>query len=509
MFRNYNLRPAAVAALLLASATGCEVLTQEPPFALEAEDAFSAGSLDKTAIGMYNDLQNAEFLGGRALIYSDVRSDDTNTATFFGNISTFNQQANDGTAANAWTAGYRTLYGANFFLQQIAKSGGRVTPALEEQYKGEAKFIRALVYFHLVNLYAQPYNFTSDASHLGIPLQLTAPDNPTSAFDPAQNLPRSTVKQVYEQMEKDLTDAIASLPETYATSAFQRTARATKDAARGLLSRIYLYQGKYADAAAMANDVIKGGNHALNPSPATVFTTAGFRTSESIFSVAMNTADNPNTNNAIGQHYLTRRDITVTPYARIDTLSFRAKDRRRTQLLSPATTNATNPNLNTYYPTTATALISTLKYSAGVADYVPIVRYSEVLLNRAEGLAQADAGISSEAITLLNTVRTRSLPPIPFYIGGTVTTTVGGAPVTTTYPGIVYTAASFANKQALIDAILFERRLELAFEGHRYYDLMRYKRPSSRIAYGQQKSILPIPVVDIQQNPNLVQNPGY
>ena len=64
-------------------------------------------------------------------------------------------------------------------------------------------------------------------------------------------------------------------------------------------------------------------------------------------------------------------------------------------------------------------------------------------------------------------------------------------------------------KQALIDAILFERRLELAFEGHRYYDLLRYKRNSSRMNYGDQKAIFPIPQVDIQQNPNLVQNPGY
>lgn len=479
MFRNPNRRKAAVVALLLASATGCNVLNQEPPFALERDVAFSAGSLDKSAVGMYNDLQNAEFLGGRALIYSDVRSDDTNTATFFGNISTFNQQANDGTAANAWTAGYRTLYGANFFLQEIAKNSGKVTPALEAQYIGEAKFIRALVYFHLVNLYGQPYNFTPDASHLGVPLQLTAPDV-SNAFDPSQNLARSTVKEVYTQMEKDLTDAIAGLPETYPTTAtnFERTARASKDAARTLLSRIFLYQGKYAEAAATANGVITGGRRTLSASPATPFTLASFRSPESIFSVAMSPSDNPNTNNALGQHYLVRRDIIVTPYARIDTTQFRSKDRRRTLLLNPPT-----------YPALASAIVSTLKYNAGVADYVPIARYSEVLLNRAEGLAQTDAGVSTEAVTLLNTVRRRSLPAIP------------------AYPN--FTVADFASKQALIDAILFERRLELAFEGHRYYDLMRYKRPSSRIAYGQERSILPIPVVDTQQNPNLVQNPGY
>lgn len=466
-------------ALLLATATSCDVLTQDPPTALTQDDAFAnADRISKTATGMYDQLQNAEFLGGRALIYGDVRSDDTNPAGFFGNVSTFNQLPNDGSATNAWTGGYRTLYGANFFLQEINKNTGRTTAALEAQYISEAKFIRALVYFHLVNLFAQPYGFTADASHLGVPLQLTAPDG-TTAFDPTQNLPRATVRQVYTQIEQDLTEALVSLPETYATP-FDRTGRATKDAARTLLSRVYLYQGRYADAARVAGEVITGARHTLNASPATPFTSTSYQTTESIFSVAMNSADNPNTNNALGQHYgrLRRADISVTPYARIDTTQFRSRDRRRTLLLDPSA-----------YPTSAATNIFTLKYNNASFDYVPIARYSEVLLNRAEGLAQTDAGISAEAITLLNQVRRRSLPAIA------------------AYPN--FTAANFANKQALIDAILFERRLELAFEGHRYYDLMRYKRNSSRINYGAEKAIFPIPLVDIQQNPNLVQNPGY
>ncbi|MFD2721608.1 RagB/SusD family nutrient uptake outer membrane protein [Hymenobacter monticola] len=474
-----KLRLAAFCAVLLASGTGCDVLTQDPPTALTQEDAFAnADRISKSAIGMYNGLQDLEFLGGRALIYSDIRSDDTNPAGFFGNVSTFNQLANDGTAANAWTGGYRTLYAANYFLQQIAKNPGRTTPALEAQYTGEAKFIRALVNFHLVNLFAQPYNFTTDASHLGIPIQLTAPDA-SNAFDASQNLSRGTVRQVYTQIEQDLNDAITALPETYST-AYDRTARATKDAARALLSRVYLYKGQYADAASMANTVITGGRRSLSASPAVPFTAATYSNPESIFSVAMNLSDNPNTNNAIGQHYGRQRraDISVTPYARIDTTQFRSKDRRRTLLLDPPT-----------YPATATTNIYTLKYNNGSADYVPIVRFSEVLLNRAEGLAQTDAGISADAITLLNQVRRRSLPNIP------------------AYPN--YSVASFTNKQALIDAILFERRLELAFEGHRYYDLMRYKRNSSRINYGEDKAIFPIPNVDLLQNPNLVPNPGY
>jgi hypothetical protein len=459
--------------MLLATVTSCEdVVEQTPPNALTPEEAFAnPDRIQKTATGMYDQLQNAEFLGGRALIYSDIRSDDTNPATFFGNMSTFNALANDNTVRLAWTGGYRSLYGANFFLQNIAKNPGKVSPELEAQYIGEAKFIRALIYFHLVNLFAQPYNFTADASHPGVVIQLDAPDAST-AFDATQLKPRSTVREVYAQMEADLTDAIAGLPETYASN-FDKTARATKDAARSLLSRIYLYKGQYADAARLAGEVITGARHTLAASPAVPFTLATFSNPESIFSVAMNVADNPNTNNALGQHYGRRADISVNPYASIPTSLFPADDRRRLLLLTTA--SATTP------------LIATRKYAATSADYVPIVRYAETLLNRAEGLAQTATGVSAEAITLLNQVRNRSKPD--------------------TTPS--YTVASFADKAALIEAILLERRLELAFEGHRYYDLMRYKRNSSRIAYGAERAVLPIPQVDVQQNPNLVQNPGY
>ena len=476
MIRKSNIRYAAFA-LLLASA-GCNVLDQVPPSALSDTEAFStADRIAKSAVGMYDQLQNAEFLGGRALIYSDIRSDDTNSAGFFTNVPAFSQQANDAFARDSWTGGYRTLYGANYFLQQLAKSPGVTTSALETQYVGEAKFIRALVYFHLVNLFAQPYNFTADASHLGVPIQLTAPDGAT-AFDASQNLPRASVRDVYTQIEKDLNDAITALPETYST-AFQTTGRATKDAARALLSRVYLYKGQYGDAATMAGNVISGGRHALQTLPNGPFQLAA-RTTETIFSVNMNSADNPNTNNAIGQHYGSNRraDIIVTPYARIDSTQFRSKDRRRTLLLTPTT-----------YPATTSVNVFTTNYPNGPFDDVMIARYSEVLLNRAEGLSLTATGVSADAITLLNQVRSRSVPNIA------------------AYPA--YTAASFANKQALIDAILFERRLELAFEGHRYYDLMRYKRNSSRITYGDPKAIFPIPLLDVQQNPNLVQNPGY
>ncbi|GAB3850670.1 RagB/SusD family nutrient uptake outer membrane protein [Hymenobacter terrigena] len=434
-----------------------------------------ADHINKAMVGVYDGLQNAEFLGGRALIYSDIRSGDTDIPTYFGNVGRFQMLSTDAFAANAWYGGYRTIFGANSFLRNIALNSGKVSPALEKQYIAECKAIRALTMWHLVNLFAQPYNFTSDASHPGIVLQLTGSASASDAFDVSQRLPRSTVAQVYTQMIRDLTEAIPDLPVVAPTTArsIDNVGRITSNAAKALLARVYLYKGDYQNAADLAGQVITPGAYVLNNSPRDPFYT--YTTKESIFSVAMTVADNPNTNNAIGQHYGPdrRADITVTPYATSTTLL--PTDKRRTTLLDPRV-SGTNTN---YF---------TAKFYA-VENWVPIVRYPEVLLTRAEALAQLSTTPSPEAITLLNQVRTRSTTPVD--------------------PTTVIT------KAGLIDAILEERHLELAFEGFRLYDLLRYKRdiPAhgtvSKIAYNDNRVIFPIPSQEVTLNTLLTQNPGY
>jgi hypothetical protein len=482
------LQPRGIAKLLLSAtlltaASSCNVLDQDPYVNLPVDGGFSTPArITSSLIGVYNDLQNAEFLGGRALIYSDIRSADTDIPTYFGNVGRFQMLSTDAFASNAWIGGYRTIFGVNTFLQNLADNTGKLTAAQEKQYIAECKFIRALTMWHLVNLFAQPYNFTADASHPGIVIQLTAPRNSIEAFDTSTRLPRASVAAVYTQMEKDLNEAIADLPVVSGTRTISNVGRATRGAAQALLSRVYLYKGDYTQAASFANTVISANTYALNANdPRLAFYT--FTTNESIFSVAMNQNDNPNTNNAIGQHYGPdrRADITINPFASIDTTQFRSKDRRRTTLFD-IRTSSTSTN------------VYTAKFYA-VDNWVPIIRYPEVLLTRAEALAQLDPGVSADAITLLNTVRRRSLPNVPAYAS--------------------YTAASFANKQALIDAILFERRIELSFEGFRLYDLLRYKRdiPAHgtvpRIPYNDSRVIFPIPYTDTQLNPLLTQNPGY
>jgi len=142
-----------LSATLLTAASSCNVLDQDPYVNISAEDTFStAGRINSALIGVYNDLQNAEFLGGRALIYSDIRSGDTDIPSYFTNVPRFQMQSTDGFAANAWIGGYRTIAGANSFMQNLAANPGIITAAQEKQYVAECKFVRALTMWHLIIL---------------------------------------------------------------------------------------------------------------------------------------------------------------------------------------------------------------------------------------------------------------------------------------------------------------------------------------------------------------------
>jgi hypothetical protein len=449
----------------------CEKQVFEEPYAnLSPQDAFDTPErIAKAATGMYDQLQNAEYLGGRVLIYADIRGIDAGVPSYFSTVPQFNLVlSTNSVVADAWEGAYRTIYEANNFLKNLAANPGKVSQEEENQYTAEAKFIRSLSYFYLVNLWAQPYKFSAGATHDGVPLALTVPDDPFSA---ETRIPRSSVAQVYSQMEADLLDAESKLEYPAGDSReFADVARATRGAVQALLARIYLYKGDYAKTLEYTNKLISSGKYALNTDgPTTAFRT--FTTKESIFSVAHNGADNPNTNNALGQHYAPdkRGDVPIaTEYVNLMT----ATDKRRTELVR---TYDAAPG--TYW---------TAKYT-GITDWVPVLRYSEVLLSKAEALANQSATVDVEAVALVNQVRARSnaTPIVP------------------------------ATKQALIDAILLERRIELAFEGQGTFEFLRTGRgiPAHSTvaaqAYGSNYVILPIPKYDTDQNPNLRQNPGY
>jgi starch-binding outer membrane protein, SusD/RagB family len=480
------------AGLVVTSACHKEVTDLQPQDLLVTDLAFSTpDKIEGATLAAYDGLQSAEFLSGRALVYIDLLGEDIFDRTvFFGDISRFNALANNGIAANVWTAGYQSIGRANRAIAGITENASKLTPPKDKQLIAEARFVRAVALFYLVNFYGQPFGFTADASHPGVPIITTA----FTSNDPAANAPRASVAEVYNFVISELIAALADLPTTYGDPYSNKT-RATKGAAASLLSRAYLYKGDYANAKTYAGNVISGtyGTYALQATVNGAFGPGKYTTAETVFSIPNNANDNPNTNNALPMHYNPngRADLPVSnsflgaanPY-------FTADDKRRTILIIPgvAATNTTAYKFTAKYPDVSTR-----------ADWAPVIRYAEVLLTYAEASARVAAGVDADAIVKLNLVRDRAI-------------------VTATS----YTAASFADKNALIDAILGERRIELAFEGHRFWDIMRnkfnvtnkYDNDGTTLLptqnYGANKNVLPIPQVEIDKSKGVLkQNTGY
>lgn len=456
---------------------GCNVLDHEYPMGYDDSKIFS--DTEKTrlaASGMYDGMQNSEFLGGRAQIYVDIRSEDTNPSSYFGQVSTFDPTSGNSIVQNAWTAAYRTIGYINTFIDQVANNPGVLPQAEEAQYIAEAKFLRAVVYFYTVNFWGDKY--AANSKGLGVPLVLK-PFDAGNAFSEEAKIPRATTTEVYAQIIKDLTEAIPSLPAKTAPS-FNSLAKATKGAAYAMLSRVYLYNEDWTNTISNANQVT---GYSLDASLRNnVFVDPPTASNEIIFFIAMSASDNPNTNNSLGQHFGRGKRADINLANSYINIFDDPDDKRLTQLIA---TTGTSPNF-TYW---------TEKYIANSnADWAPVVRYAEVLLNKAEALAKSASGIDATALGIINDIRTRS----------------GAAPKV---------ASDFANKTDFVEYILAERRRELAFEGHGSFDLFRNKKgiaagrggaSVAAIPYPNDKFVFPIPEADVKKAEGiLIQNSSY
>ena len=465
------------------------MLDIEPQDLLSSDLAFSTPEkIEANVIACYDGLQSRDFLSGRALVYVDLMGEDGFDKTpFFGELSRFNLLSNNSLVAGVWTAGYDAIARANRAIAGITANSSKLTAAKTNALIAECKFVRAVANFYLVNFFAQPYGFTTDASHPGIPVITKS----YTYNDPDANKPRSSVAEVYIAAINDLTEALADLPVTYTgytNNVYHTKTRGTKATAAAFLSRVFLYKGDYANAKKYAQDVIGGtyGTFGLNPNVNTVFINGDneYKTNETIWSIPNTLTDNPNTNNALAIHYnpVLRGDLAVSSVF-------------------------LDENKNTYFPADDKRRVlitgsGAFKYSGkytNLTDWAPIIRYAEVLLTYAEAQARLATTVDADAVDKLNLVRDRARVGKP-----------------------QYTVASFNNKDELINAVLGERHVELAFEGHRFWDLMRIKATvnnkfdsdgSTMLApqpFGAQKNIFPIPQVEVDKSRKvLVQNYGY
>lgn len=436
--------------------------------------------------GLYASLKSVFFYGGGVIIYNELRGDEfiMNKPNVTTGQQSWLQAVNPSTTEviNTWSAGYATINTVNTFLTGLEQNQSKITAAQYANFAGEAKFIRALCYFALVQTYAQPY-IVNNGANMGLPLRLVAENSNDN-----NQLARSTVADIYTQILSDLNAAETGLPANYTTTTLNTT-RATKNTAIALKARVDLVKGDYAGVMTECSKIVSatapfqapasGVNNKLEANIATVFN-GSYAGVESVFSLPF-TATEPgllanffNIAPGNGSYFLNPSGTISDPVYNSAT----SADARK----------------NFVFVNTGQKWLSKFKVASTFSDWVPVIRYAEVLLTYAEALARAgDAASLTRSAALLAAVRNRS------------------------DAAYVFPPASIGTQSALIATILQERKIELLGEGFRVPDLQRLDLPfpaksgaqgnAPAIAATDNRYIWPISSAETAINLLIVQNP--
>lgn len=471
--KNYKVN--IILAAFAVSLFSCEDLETEPQQSLSTELAFSdRQAVEGSLLGVYSLTQVFDVYGSLPQVIADYQSDNVNFIGSFPtlqSINDFSTQADNGNVATLWRYHYRAILAANAVIKFTPDSPDATLSEEERnQFVAEAKFVRALLMFQMVNLFAHPVQVGGESSE-GIPIVLEPYEGEIV------NFPRSNVGEVHAQIRRDLEEAFPHLPVEHGTAAFTR-GRATVGAAKALLSRVHLYREEWQQAADLAEEVLDSELYAVAPN----YGFWGENAAEYVFSVQNSEIDNGRTGSGgWGEYYNpasagARGDAPFSAYL-IEAYGEEPGDKRFTELTQIGDNG----------------MVYTTKFPDFVthSDNSPVIRSTEVALNLAEALAQIE-GINDGSLGIINQLRTRA----------------GLSSVS---------EADFSSPQAFIDFILNERRKELAFEGHRRMDLLRYGlplRPETDPRFeasqaGADKTILPIPQRERDINPELSQNQGF
>nr|WP_199080747.1 RagB/SusD family nutrient uptake outer membrane protein [Pedobacter sp. ASV19] len=455
---------------------------QSTTFWRTADDAAAAVN------AIYGNMRSWENTAFPAIAIESMGSDDADKgstpadASFFLDFDRFTIDPDQGNISGFWNGQYRNINYCNQVLQNVP--GITMDAALKDRYFGEAKFIRALSYFRLVRAFG------------GVPLRTKLPTNPTVDY----NLPRASVAEVYAQIESDLNDAAAVLPQSYGAADL---GRATKGAALALHAKVAMYLKKWNDVLSYTNTVM-GLGYSLLPNYEQVFRLANENGPESIFEIQCALVPgNPDASNSQYSQVQGVRGQTGggwgfnVPSAEL-AASYEPGDPRRdaTIIFRGETTPegdvidkiGDNPmyNQKSYVPFS----LYVPNFNEGAQQNVRILRYSDVLLMNAE--AANELGNTSQALSSLEQVRFRARQGNTSILPKVTTT----------------------DQAALRLAIWNERRSELAMENDRYFDVIRQGRGTQIFGVKGWKAgrneVWPIPQSEIDLSGGvLTQNPGY
>jgi hypothetical protein len=407
-------------------------------------------------------------------------------ATDLDQLATFTHRPVNGLLYEFWSLAYKGINNANFAIGGIPSVKADAT--FKNNRLGEAHYLRAMLYFDLVRMFGD------------IPLILR--------LDGETTPPRNAAAEVFAQVVADLQFAEQNLPESY--QANNGLGRATKGAATGLLAKVYLTLGEWQKCVDQCNTTINSGKYGLYQDFAEAFRVPNENGKETLFGVGFGSANNSISFWEEGQFNvrLLPKQLTgqipgvnaqgwqVATQNLYD--SYHPQDRRREVTLltkinnTDGSTTTVEPHIQKYWDKVNEPLAGNTSH-----DF-PYLRYSDILLMKAEALNELNNGPNAEAYDAVNQVRKRAR------FNGTV-----DLPILPDLQGLSY--------QDFKDALLLERRHEFVAEGHRWFDLVRFKKlealvPSAKPGVQPQAFhyLFPIPQGEIDLNQNLLpQNAGY
>lgn len=430
-------------------------------------DIENADDVKALLFGGYSLLQNASAFGEQYIFIADLLAsekqvDFVGTFTDYKDLSNKNQTKETAIATTIWENSYLIIQNMNVVLDKLSL----LDESERDAVAAEAKFMRGVAYFELINFFAKPYSAGNTATNDGVPIVL----QPTYLYDPAKNKPaRNPVEAVYQQVIADLTDAANGLDET------APNARATKYSAEAFLARVYLNMGDYVNAATMANDVIENGGFSLTSTYNQAFNNPS-NSQEDVFGIQNTSQSNAGTtDNGIVTFYKFAYD------AEGNNAGGRGDAQVNLGYFNLFNDDPDDFRANYYaegYSISGVGGIYALKWST-FYRVVPVIRLAEMHLTRGEAnLRKGGAPIGDvKPVDDINAVRRRS------------------------------NASELAgvNGKSFVD----ERFRELGFEGDRLWTVKRLKLNNGGYAYDDPKLVLPIPQREIDVNENLTQNEGY
>ncbi len=484
-----NVQIMGLALMLILSACKKEFLDQKPYNSVPVGSSLkNDADMNAAMNGVYASMRDVDLYGLTLFLKGDLMSDNCFLTTAnSGRYLPFNQYNMinaDGYANNIWARAYSTIKNANLIINSAIAPNDNVS-----QLRAEALTARALMHFELVRNFAIPY--TVDPTKPGVPIVLTFDQNALPA--------RNTIKEVYTQIISDLTAAAGlvkfaingnmTFNSTGATRSLN-TSFITKYAISGLLARVYQTMGDWANAKTAALDVVNNGGFTLTASNglSAYWANANPRTDkvETIFEITSD-ANNNTGSTRLGGLYLPAASPFNGAYGDVLVNAslynlYSASDARKGLISIGARAGQVS-----------SAYICR-KYTSNTTDYddSKVLRYADVLLILAE--AYYNLNDITNANLTLNKVAIQRDPSFTGWVD--------------------------LGPQAL-ENILIERRKELAFEGSRFWDLVRLQRTFTKVmdqdapqnnlivSPSNTKLVFPIPLNEVSVNTTIQQNAGY